>query len=152
MTRTLTHWIRAWSAGASTSDAIPDSSEYSCDSSLVAPTKRQITVLSTYGVHLLNNSQPDYAVAYVRTLRRLINHMSKVEEEIFAFLRHSFHVGAHALKPEFEKLLNKLKKYEDNPLERRAFAYLDVISWLESKIHNVNVQDVVRERYFKRRK
>ena len=77
--------------------------------------------------------------------------LSKVEEEMFAFLRRSFHVGARALKPEFEKLLHKLKKYENNPLERRAFAYLDVISWLESKIHNVNVQDVIRERYKSRK-
>jgi hypothetical protein len=76
-----------------------------------------------------------------------MENLSKVEEEMFAFLRRSFRVGAHALKPEFEKLLAKLKKYEGNPLEARAFAYLDVISWLESKIHNVNVQDVIREKY-----
>jgi hypothetical protein len=51
------------------------------------------------------------------------------------------------LKPEFEKLLEKLKKYELNQLETRAFTYLDVISWLESKINNVHVQDVIREKY-----
>ena len=59
----------------------------------------------------------------------------------------SFRVGAHALKPEFEKLLETLKRYERNPLETRAFSYLDIISWLESKINNVNVQDVIREKY-----
>jgi hypothetical protein len=32
-------------------------------------------------------------------------------------------------------------------LETRAFSYLDIISWLESKINNVNVQDVIREKY-----
>jgi hypothetical protein len=32
-------------------------------------------------------------------------------------------------------------------LETRAFSYLDVISWLESKINGVNVQDVIREKY-----
>ncbi|MEP7374182.1 MAG: hypothetical protein ABI675_12380 [Chitinophagaceae bacterium] len=94
----------------------------------------------------------EYLIKSVYRYMAKMENLSKVEEEIFAFLRQSFHVGAHALKPEFEKLLNKLKRYEDNPLERRAFAYLDVISWLESKIHHVNVQDVVRERYFKRRK
>jgi len=76
-----------------------------------------------------------------------MQNLSKVEEEMFAFLRRSFRVGAHALKPEFEKLLETLKKYERNPLETRAFSYLDVISWLESKINNVNVQDVIREKY-----
>ena len=28
------------------------------------------------------------------------------------------------------------KKYENDPYERRAFLYLDVLSWLESKIEN----------------
>ncbi|MGZ5218503.1 MAG: hypothetical protein ACXWC7_00440 [Chitinophagaceae bacterium] len=92
----------------------------------------------------------EYLIKSVYRYMSKMESLSKVEEEMFAFLRRSFHVGAHALKPEFEKLLNKLKKYENNPLERRAFAYLDVISWLESKIRNVNVQDVVRERYKKR--
>ena len=73
--------------------------------------------------------------------------LSAVEEEMFQFLRQSFQVNAHALKLEFERLLEKLKKYENNPLETRAFSYLDVISWLESKIHNVPVQDVIRQKY-----
>ena len=38
------------------------------------------------------------------------------------------------VKKEFKKLLETLKQYEDHPLERRAFLYLDIISWLESKI------------------
>jgi hypothetical protein len=78
--------------------------------------------------------------------------LSKVEEAMFVFLRRSFRVGAHALKPEFEKLLAQLKNYEGNQLESRAFVYLDVISWLESKISNVNVQDVIREKFLKGRK
>ncbi|MGZ8557015.1 MAG: hypothetical protein ACXWWC_01710 [Chitinophagaceae bacterium] len=94
----------------------------------------------------------EYLIKSVYRYMSKMESLSKVEEEMFAFLRRSFHVGAHALKPEFEKLLAKLKKYENNPLERRAFAYLDVISWLESKIRNVNVQDVVRERYKRRGK
>lgn len=73
--------------------------------------------------------------------------LSKVEEEMFTFLRCSFHVGAHALKPEFEKLLAKLKKYEGNALENQGFVYLDIISWLESKICGVNVQDVIRVKF-----
>lgn len=81
-----------------------------------------------------------------------MENLSKVEEEIFAFLRNSFRVGAHALTPEFEKLLAKLRKYEGNPLETRAFAYLDIISWLESKINHVSVQDVIKQKYKHRKK
>jgi hypothetical protein len=49
------------------------------------------------------------------------------------------------LKPEFGKLVEKLKKYEMNRFETRAFMYLDIISWLESKIQHVPVQDVIFE-------
>ncbi|MCR6719745.1 MAG: hypothetical protein NVV59_05495 [Chitinophagaceae bacterium] len=94
----------------------------------------------------------EYLIKSVYRYMAKMENLSKVEEEMFAFLRRSFHVGAHALTPEFEKLLHKLKKYEGNPLESRAFAYLDVISWLESKINKVNVQDVIREKYAQRRK
>ncbi|MEQ1677052.1 MAG: hypothetical protein ABL876_10140, partial [Chitinophagaceae bacterium] len=89
----------------------------------------------------------EYLIKSVYRYMAKMENLSKVEEEVFAFLRRSFHVGAHALKPEFEKLLAQLKKYEGNQLETRAFVYLDVISWLESKISGVNVQDVIREKF-----
>lgn len=91
----------------------------------------------------------EYLIKSVYRYMAKMENLSKVEDEMFAFLRRSFHVGAHALKPEFEKLHNTLKKYEGNPLESRAFVYLDVISWLESKISGVNVQDVIREKFLK---
>jgi hypothetical protein len=40
-----------------------------------------------------------------------------------------------------------LKKYENHPYERRAFLYLDIISWLESKIDNIPVAQVIRAKY-----
>jgi hypothetical protein len=94
----------------------------------------------------------EYLTKSVYRFMAKMESLSAVEEEMFLFLRRSFQVNAHALKPEFEKLLEKLKKYENNPLETRAFAYLDVISWLESKINNVPVQDVIREKYLQSKK
>ncbi len=94
----------------------------------------------------------EYLTKSVYRFMAKMGNMSGVEEEMFRFLRRSFVVGAKALKPEFERLLDKLRQYEGNPLETRAFAYLDVISWLESKINGVNVQDVIREKYKRRKK
>lgn len=91
----------------------------------------------------------EYLIKSVYRYMAKMENLSKVEEEMFAFLRRSFHVGAHALKPEFEKLLHTLKQYEGQPLESRAFVYLDVISWLESKISGVHVEDVIREKFIK---
>jgi hypothetical protein len=89
----------------------------------------------------------EYLIKSVYRYMAKMENLSKVEEEMFAFLRRSFTVGAKQLKPAFEKLLAKLKKYEGNPLESRAFLYLDVISWLESKISGVNVQDIIRDKF-----
>jgi hypothetical protein len=89
----------------------------------------------------------EYLIKSVYRYMAKMENLSKVEEEVFAFLRRSFKVGADALKPEFEKLHSKLKEFEGNPLESRAFLYLDIISWLESKISGVNVQDVIRDKF-----
>jgi hypothetical protein len=50
------------------------------------------------------------------------------------------------------ELLEKLKAYEKSRFETRAFMYLDIISWLESKIRHVPVQDVIREKYLSGRR
>src|SRR6266540_1768928 len=94
----------------------------------------------------------EYLTKSVYRFMSKMESLSAVEEEMFNFLRRSFRVNAHALKHEFEKLLEKLKRYENNPLETRAFSYLDVISWLESKINKVPVQDVIREKYLQSKK
>lgn len=94
----------------------------------------------------------EYLTKSVYRFMAKMESLSAVEEEMFHFLRRSFQVNAHALKAEFEKLLEKLKRYENNPLETRAFSYLDVISWLESKIYDVPVQEVIRKKYLQSRK
>ena len=57
----------------------------------------------------------------------------EVQKEMIKFLRVLGDIYSHEIRGEFIKLLEKLKAYEDHPYESRAFLYLDVISWLESK-------------------
>jgi uncharacterized protein YicC (UPF0701 family) len=92
----------------------------------------------------------EYLIKSVYRFMAKMENLGVVEEEVFNFLRHSFRVSRNKLKPEFEILLVKLKMLEKNPLATRAFAYLDIISWLESKIRNVPVQDILREKFLKR--
>jgi hypothetical protein len=89
----------------------------------------------------------EYLFKSVYRFMAKMENLSLVEEEVFRFLRRSFNLTPKQLKPEFERLLEKLKAQEKNRFETRAFAYLDIISWLESKIHNVPVQDVIRKKY-----
>jgi hypothetical protein len=39
-----------------------------------------------------------------------------------------------------------LKTFENHPYEKRAFLYLDIISWLESKIENKTVASIIQEK------
>jgi hypothetical protein len=89
----------------------------------------------------------EYLIKSVYRFMAKMENLSGVEEEVFRFLRRSFNILPGAMRPEFEKLLEKLKRYEKNRFETRAFVYLDIISWLESKIKNVPVQDVIREKF-----
>ena len=81
-----------------------------------------------------------------------MENLTVVEEEMFKFLRNSFHVSARKLKPEFEKFLQKIKQFEKSRFETRSFAYLDVISWVESKVYEKTMGEVIHEKYLKSRK
>lgn len=94
----------------------------------------------------------EYLTKSVYRFMAKMENLSLVEEEIFLFLRKAFNLSPKQLKPEFEKLLSKLKNIESNKFESRAFAYLDIISWLESKINGQKVQDVIHAKYLERKK
>ena len=73
--------------------------------------------------------------------------LTRVEEEMFKFLRTSFQTSRHSLKAEFEKFLEKIKHFEKNRFETRVFAYLDLVSWVESKVYQKPMSEIIREKY-----
>ena len=89
----------------------------------------------------------EYLIKSVYRFMAKMKNLSLVEEEVFNFLRKSFYLSARKLQPEFEKLLNTIKQLEKSKFETRAFAYLDIISWLESKVTNKPVYEIIREKY-----
>ena len=76
-----------------------------------------------------------------------MNDLHEVQKEMIKFIRGLQDIYPQDLKKEFKKLLEVLKQYEDHPYERRAFLYLDIISWLESKIENKPVGQVIKDKY-----
>ncbi len=89
----------------------------------------------------------------IRSVFRFMSNMQnlgRVEKEIFAFLRNSFRLDPKLLKLEFSKLLEVLAPVQDNSNESRSFMYLDILSWLESKIKDVPVQAIVRGKFHSR--
>ena len=76
-----------------------------------------------------------------------MKNLTVVEETMFKFLRQSIPLSPRQLKPEFEKLLHTIKHLEKNRFETRAFAYLDIISWVESKVYDKPMGTVIHEKY-----
>ena len=86
-----------------------------------------------------------------RFMARMKN-FTVVEEEMFRFLRNSFRLHRHELKPELEKFLAQIKRFEKSRFETRAFAYLDIISWVESKVYNKPMSVIIHDKYKSSRK
>jgi hypothetical protein len=79
-----------------------------------------------------------------------MNDLYEVQKEMIKFIRGLQDIYPHDLKEAFKNLLDKIRVYENHPFERRAFLYLDIISWLESKISNTPVDQVIRSKYLKK--
>jgi len=91
----------------------------------------------------------EYLIKSVYRFMSKMENLSGVEEEIFSFLRKSFRLSRSQIRKSFMELEKRLEKYQDNKYETRAYMYLDVISWLKSKVEGVPVQQIIRERFLK---
>ncbi len=76
-----------------------------------------------------------------------MNDLHEVQKAMIKFIRGLQHIYPHDLKKAFIALLETLKIYENHPYERRAFLYLDIISWLESKVKNTSVSNIIKQKY-----
>jgi tetratricopeptide (TPR) repeat protein len=81
-----------------------------------------------------------------------MQNLTVVEEAMFKFLRNSFHLSRHKLKAELEVFLSSIKQLEKNRFQTRSFAYLDIISWVESKVYEKPLSTVIREKYLAQKK
>lgn len=94
----------------------------------------------------------EYLIKSVYRFMAKMQNLSAVEEEIFKFIRNSFYLSSREIKPAFKQLLMKIEQFESSKFETRAFAYLDIISWLESKVYDKPVYEVIREKFEAREK
>lgn len=69
-----------------------------------------------------------------------------VQKKFITFLKNLSHIYPHELRAAFIDLHRELKVFENHPFEKRSFMYLDIISWLESKIQNVSVESIIKQK------
>jgi len=88
----------------------------------------------------------EYQVKSVYRFLYKLEELNQVQQQIINFLRKVPVMDAISVKKEFVKLRGSLIKLQQDPYEKRAFLYLDIISWLTCKIENRSIQEVMREK------
>lgn len=85
---------------------------------------------------------------FVDTYKFLLKmeNLQEVQKVFLTSIRDLSDVFPHEIKKEFKKIYTKLKKFENHPYEKRAFLYLDIFSWLESKIQNKPIAAIIKEK------
>ncbi len=111
---------------------------------------RLLHLLSHYELKNYELVEPLTRSVY-RFMARMKN-FTVVEEEMFRFLRNSFKIPRTKIKAALESFLQTVKVLEKNRFETRAFAYLDIISWVESKVYDTTISDIVHQKYLNSKK
>ena len=91
----------------------------------------------------------DYQIKSVYRFLRNMGDLHGVQLEILNFLRQLPISDGKELTRAFRILHGKLVKLSKLPYEKRPFLYLDIISWLECKLENRPLQEVIREKFLK---
>jgi hypothetical protein len=89
----------------------------------------------------------EYLTKSVYRFMAKLQNLSKVEENIFEFLKKALVILPTQINKELKKLHDTLSLKEHKRFETRTFMYLDIISWLESKLNNVPVQTIIAEKF-----
>lgn len=76
-----------------------------------------------------------------------MGNLTVVEEIMFKFLRNSFLQPRSKIKQELENFLHSIKILEKNRFQTRTFAYLDIISWVESKVYQKPLSEIIVNKY-----
>lgn len=99
-----------------------------------------------------NSDLLEYQIKSVYRFLVKMDNLQGVQKEIIKWLRKVPGMLPEEIKKEFQALKERLEEVLNEPFELRAFLYLDIISWLESKIEGVTVQQVIRRKFEGRKK
>ena len=94
-----------------------------------------------------NEELVEYQIKSVYRFLSKMDDLQGVQEEILSWVRNLRIMKPEELDKSFKILRSKLVKLSQMQYEKRPFLYLDIISWLESKIVGLPVQDIVQEKF-----
>ncbi|MBP7304659.1 MAG: hypothetical protein KA987_01010, partial [Saprospiraceae bacterium] len=106
-------------------------------------------------LHLIAHYELDNLQLVEHLIKSVYRFLSKMESldavltQIFEFLKKSLSSNPHDVKKSFVELRNKLEIISTSKYNRRSYQYLDIVSWLDSKIENMAVEEVIRRKFMK---
>lgn len=106
---------------------------------------RMLNLMALYDAGLDFNI--DYQIRSVYTFIVKMKDMTEMKAELLSFFKSFGNINAIDLKRELKVLHERLKPYETHPYERRTFYYIDLLSWLESKITDKSMGEIVRAKF-----
>lgn len=93
-----------------------------------------------------NNLLVSYQVRSVYRYLAKTKNLQAVQREIFKFVKRIPNINQEDVKDEFIGLKERLIPYRKDKVERRPFIYLDIISYLDSKIKGITMVEAIRRR------
>ncbi|MEO9884296.1 MAG: hypothetical protein ABJR05_11235 [Balneola sp.] len=94
-----------------------------------------------------NQTLVDYQVRSVYRFLRKMNDLNLVQEEILQFIKNLGGLEQDQVRSAFINLRKRLLEINTMPYQKRPFLYLDIVSWLESKIANKPIQDIINSKF-----
>lgn len=70
--------------------------------------------------------------------------LGKVQQAIILFLKRTPRMFESDMKTEFQNLKEKLLKIRNEKYEKRPFLYLEIIAWLDAKISDCTIADILK--------
>lgn len=93
------------------------------------------------------DSNLDLQIKNVYSYLIKMNDMYAVQKEMMAFLKRLHTITASEVRGEIKKLYETLKQYEGDSFEQRPFLYMDILSWLQSKIEGKSFEKIMQEKF-----
>lgn len=105
---------------------------------------RILNLISHY--ELGNMQLVEYQAKSVYRFLLKVDDLHEVQKLILQFIRKMPYMTPNLVKKEFISLKKNLEQVKTLPYEQRPFLYLDIISWLESKIQGRKLEQIIMEK------
>lgn len=105
---------------------------------------RILNLISHY--ELGNDDLIDFQIKSTYRFLLKLSDYHRVHSAIFNFLKNSVFMDRKKLEYDFRLLREELVEIFEDKYERRSLLYLDLISWLESKISGKPVEQIIQEK------